>query len=52
MKIRTAAFLILVALGAASLGWWFRGFVASDACLDHGGRWEARGGFCEGARRS
>jgi hypothetical protein len=39
----------MVALGAL-LGWWARGFLAVDACLDVGGRWEQRGGFCDGAR--
>jgi len=40
------AFAVLV-LGLA-LGWWLRGFRAVDSCLDAGGRWEQRGGYCEG----
>ena len=39
---------VLLAL-SAWLGWWARGFLAVDSCLDAGGRWEYRGGFCEGA---
>jgi hypothetical protein len=37
----------MLALGLA-LGWWLREFWEVDGCLDAGGRWERRGGYCEG----
>ena len=36
-------------LAAAAAGWFLRGELAIDACLDRGGRWERAGGFCVGA---
>jgi hypothetical protein len=43
--------LIGVPVAALALlaGWWFREQAAIDACLDAGGRWETRGGYCLGA---
>ena len=40
-----AALLILGLIG----GWALRGFMAVDSCLDAGGAWEERGGYCAGA---
>lgn len=45
---RRAVVWVSIAI-ALCVGWWARGFMAVDACLDAGGRWEARGGFCDGA---
>jgi hypothetical protein len=40
-----AAVAILTAL---YLGWWARGFVDIDSCLDAGGAWVYEGGYCRG----
>ena len=42
--------LPLVALLTAGLaaGWWLRGCIAVDACLDAGGTWQEGGSYCEG----
>jgi len=39
-----------VVVGAVWFGWWAKGFLDIDSCLDAGGRWEYNGGYCEGAR--
>jgi hypothetical protein len=42
--------VLLVLIGAAIgmlLGYWFRGFLDRDKCLDAGGRWNVERGFCE-----
>jgi len=44
------AALIVGVLAALLLGWWARGYSNIDACLDAGGAWEDRGGYCYGAR--
>ena len=49
-RIIIAATLAAILGGGA--GWAARGFLAVDACLDAGGRWEARGGYCDGAHRA
>jgi hypothetical protein len=41
--------VLLVLIGAAVgvlLGYWFRGFLDRDKCLDVGGRWNVERGFC------
>jgi hypothetical protein len=50
MKLRSAIIYIsLIAVGLA-LGWWIRGNVAQDACLDAGGKWTSHGGYCYGTK--
>lgn len=42
---------LLIALTVGILiGWFIKGYVDSDSCLDAGGRWERSGGYCYGAR--
>ena len=48
MKRRAAAGAALLVLGLLG-GWWLRGCLAVDSCLDAGGAWEDRGGYCVGA---
>jgi len=52
---RPVAILLMVIVVAALVWlWWWVGnseFMAKDACLDMGGRWN-EGDFCEGARRA
>ena len=50
MKLNHALPFIILAVSALAAGWWLRGQLAIDRCLDNGGRWEKRGGYCEGAR--
>jgi len=45
-NILIAALLAL----SACFGWWARGYLAVDACLDAGGMWVSHGGYCYGAR--
>jgi hypothetical protein len=50
MKTRSAMiYLFLIAVGLA-LGWWIRGNVAQDTCLDAGGKWVTGGGYCHGTQ--
>ncbi len=41
----------LLAIGALligmTLGYWFRGWLDVDRCLDRGGRWNYEAGWCE-----
>lgn len=41
--------IFALALGVL-LGWFARWYVDTDSCLDAGGKWESRGGYCFGAR--
>jgi hypothetical protein len=34
---------------SAYAGWWAKGFLVIDACLDSGGRWQGNGGYCQTA---
>lgn len=47
-KIIAACLAALVA--GVYLGWRLRDFVAIDACLDRGGRWNDQRDSCEGSR--
>ncbi len=44
LRIATAA---AIAVAFFAIGYWFRGFMAEDGCLDAGGRWSEVYGFCE-----
>jgi hypothetical protein len=48
-RIVLFAALIATAFGSLSAGWWLRGHMAIDDCLDAGGRWEYAGSYCVGA---
>ena len=50
MSRRYSVILLLVLAVGAIAGWAARGFIAVDACLDAGGQWVDRGGYCLGAR--
>lgn len=41
---------IIIGIAGLLIGWSVRYYLDTDACLDAGGRWEARGGYCFGAR--
>ena len=47
-SVAAAAALLIAGLVG---GWALRGFMAVDSCLDAGGAWEERGGYCVGAER-
>jgi hypothetical protein len=48
MRTRTAVVLLIaVAIVSLTFGYWLRGFMAIDSCLDAGGRWNYERGFCE-----
>jgi hypothetical protein len=50
MRLRLLIAFIALALVSAWIGWTLRGFIAVDACLDAGGRWQGSGQYCQGAR--
>lgn len=39
MKPRFVVAIMIVAFAFTAAGWWVRGWLDTDACLDHGGRW-------------
>lgn len=41
------AALVALVVGLVA-GWWIRGQMQIDGCLDAGGRWIHERGFCEG----
>ena len=47
MERKVVGLLAVVGIVAASAAWWGRGWAAVDACLDAGGRWHSRGGYCQ-----
>jgi hypothetical protein len=47
-----ALFFVLALAAAFALGFWFKGFLLVDRCLDHGGRWNQQDATCEGIDRS
>jgi hypothetical protein len=46
-NIAILAGAITVAVASAAFGYWLRGFMAEDGCLDAGGRWNHAYNFCE-----
>lgn len=48
--MKCKVFIVLAIVCAIWLGWFSRGFLAIDRCLDQGGRWESRGDYCDGAK--
>jgi len=49
MAKRAISVILLATAIAGYAGWVLRGHSDIDACLDAGGRWEERGGYCVGA---
>ena len=45
-KLRVVTGVVAFILGV-TLGYWLRGFVMQDSCLDSGGRWNAEWNLCE-----
>jgi hypothetical protein len=45
---RTVLFCLATFLVGAYVGFWFKGQIAVDACLDAGGAWQSAGQYCVG----
>ena len=45
-RLRAVTGVVAFVLGFA-LGYWLRGFIMQDSCLDSGGRWRAEWNLCE-----
>jgi len=48
-RITLLVAFVATALASLSPGWWLRGHMAIDDCLDAGGRWEYYRAYCVGA---
>lgn len=47
MRWAKSFILALLLAGAFMLGFWARGLLSIDNCLDNGGRWNYQNGNCE-----
>ena len=46
MKLRILLAALLIAMICGWSGWRLAWFIAEDACMDHGGRWQSAGSYC------